>query len=97
MVFFFFSAEAKSLVRAIYKFQRNIDHKNTFCINFALQKLVDYIAIITLLNLPLFDTPKRKTRVAIFAFSRFYNSSWFTDIDKFIEIVARFEEIIANF
>ena len=42
------------------------------------------------------DVPKRKTRVASSASSRFYDLSWLTNTDKFPEAVACFAEIIAD-
>lgn len=96
MTFFFLPVEAESVVCAIHKFQRNTVYKKTSCINSTLQELIDRIAATKPINLPLLDIPKRKLRITASASSRFYDSSWLTDVDKFLEIVTHFEEIIAN-
>lgn len=39
---------------------------------------------------------KKKTRIALSTFSCFYNSSWLTNIDRFLKAIANFAEIIAD-
>lgn len=73
-----------------------MNNKKAFYINFALQRLVNCIATINLINLHLLDVSKKKTRLTAFAFSRFYDSFWLTDVDKFLKVVAHFEEITAS-
>ena len=75
MAFFSLPAEVESLAHDIHKFQRNIDKKKAFGINFTLQRYVERVAIIKPLDLPLFDASKRKIRVAASVSSRFYNFS----------------------
>ncbi len=94
MAFHYLPAETESFAYTIHKFQRNTSNKKTSHIDPTLQKLVNCVADTELINPPLFDVSKKKTRAAAFASSRFYNSSWFTDADKFPEVVARFEEVM---
>ena len=96
MAFFSLPVEAKDLAHAIPKFQRETGNKKASRINSALQKLVDRVVAIKLINLPLLNVSKRKTRAATSTFSRFYNSSWLTNADKFPETVAHFKEITAH-
>lgn len=96
MAFPLLSAEAKSLAHAIHKFLRKTGNKKASHIKSTLQKLVNCIAATEAINSPLLNILKRKTKAAESAFSRFYNSSWLTDTDKFCTIVTRFEELIAN-
>lgn len=42
------------------------------------------------------DVPKRKPRAVLSASSCFYDLSWLTNTDKFLETVARFAEMIAD-
>lgn len=88
--------EVKSFARAIHKFQHDTGNKKTSCINSALQDFVDYVTATELKDLPLLDVFKKKTRAARSGSSRFYNTSWFIDIDKFPRAVARFGKIFAN-
>ena len=90
-------AEVESLARAIYEFQRDTGHKKASCIKFTLQELVNRVAATESINPPRLDIPKRKTRTALCASSRFYNSSWLINTDKFSEAVACFAEIIADY
>ncbi len=88
--------EAKSLAHAIHKFQRNIDNRKVFCIKTTLQELVDRMAASELINPPFLNIPKRKTRVIVSTFSRFYDSSQLTNADTFPEVIARFKKVIVN-
>lgn len=47
-------------------------------------------------NRPCLDVLKRKMRAVLSTPSCFYNSSWLTNTDRFLEAVARFAEIIAD-
>ena len=96
MAFLSLPAEAESLACAIHEFQHDISNKKASHIESTLQELVDRVAATEPINSPLLDVPKKKTRAAASASSRFYNSSWLTDTDKFPEAVARFKELIAN-
>ena len=96
MVSLSLSAEAKSLARAIYEFQRNTGNKKASQIDFTLQRLVERVAATDPLSSPLLEAPKKKTRAAASASSRFYDPSWLTDTNKFPAAVARFEEIKGN-
>lgn len=58
--------------------------------NLSLQKLIDYIVATKPKNFSLFDISKKKIRVARSDFSHFYKAFWLTDVDKFLEPVARF-------
>ncbi len=89
-------AEAKSLARAIYKFQRNTGNKKIPYINPTLSELIDRVSVTKPINPHLLDIPKKKTKVAISASSRYYDSFWLTDADKFPRAVACFNKIIAN-
>ncbi len=89
-------AKAESLARAIHEFQRNIGNKKASRIESTLQELVDRIAATEPKNSPLLNVSKRKTRASASTSSRFYDSSWITNADKFSEAVARFEEVVAN-
>ena len=89
-------AEAESLARAIHEFQRNTGHRKASRVESTLQELVDRVAATEPINPPRVDVPKRKTRTASSTSCRFYDSSWFTDTDKFPEVVARFAELIAD-
>lgn len=96
MTFLPLPAEAKSLARAIRKFQRDTGNKKASCIESTMQELVNRVAATEPINLPFRDVTRRKTRAAAFASSHFYDSFWLTDTDKFLEAVARFEELIAD-
>lgn len=96
MVFLSLPAEVKSLAHAIYKFQRDIGNKKASCINFTLQELVNFVVSTKLINTPLFNISKRKTRAAASVSSQFYDSSWLTNVNKFLKAVVCFKEIIAN-
>lgn len=96
MVFLSLSAEVKSPVRTIHEFQYDIGNKRAFRIKSTLQELVNRIAATEPINLPFLNIPKKKTRAAVSASSRFYDFSWFTDVDKFPKAVAYFMKIIAN-
>lgn len=96
MAFLSLLAETKNLARAIYEFQHDISNKQVSRIDATLQELVDRMAAIKLINPPLLDVPRRKTRASASASSRFYNSSWLTDLDKFLEAITRFKEVIPN-
>ena len=97
MAFFSLPAEVESLTRAIHEFQRDIGHKKASRIKSTLQELIDRVATTEPINPPHLDVPKRKTRTALCTSSRFYNSSWLTNTDKFLEAVACFAEIIADY
>lgn len=73
MVFLSFSAVAKSFACAIHKFQRVTSNNKAFCIDSALQNLVNCVATTKPKNLSLFDVFK-KTRVARSTSSRFYDA-----------------------
>ena len=95
MAFFSLPAEAESLARAIHEFQRDTGNNKASRINSTLQELVDCVAATE--PDPLFlDVSKRKTRAAASASSRFYDSSWLTNADKFPEAVTYFKDITAN-
>lgn len=96
MAFRSLPAEAESLACAIHEFQLNTGNKKASCINPTLQELVNRVAATEPINRPLISVSKRKTRVATSASSRFYDSSWLTDADKFPRAVACFDEITAN-
>lgn len=96
MVFLPFPAEAKSLARAIRKFQYDTGNKKASRIESTLQELVDHIDATEPINLPLRNITRKKTRTAASASSYFYDSSWFIDTGKFPEAIARFEELIAD-
>lgn len=96
MVFLPLPVEAKSLACVIREFQHNTGNKKASHIKSTLQELVNYVAATEPINLLLLNIPKRKTRAAVSASSRFYNSSWLTDTDKFPEAVAHFKELIAD-
>lgn len=72
MAFLYLPAEAKSLVRTIYKFQHDTDNKKASRIESTLQELINCVAATELLDLSLLVS-KKKTRVAVFASSHFYN------------------------
>lgn len=74
----------------------NTGNQKASCIDSVLQGLVDCIVVIEPLNLSLFNAPKKKTRVIISASSCFYDLSWLTDANKFLEAITYFVEIIAN-
>lgn len=88
--------EAESLARAIHKFQRDTGNRKASRIGITLQELVNRVATTKLINPPLFDIPRQKTRAVVSASSCFYDSSWLTNADKFPEAIARFKEVIAN-
>ena len=96
MAFFSLLAEAESLARAIHKFQHNTGNKKASDIDSALQKLVDHIAATKPINSPIFGVSKRKTKAATSAFSRFYDSSWLTNVGKFPKVVAHLKKITNN-
>ncbi len=88
--------ETESLARAIHKFQCDIGNRKASCIKITLQELVNRVATTKPINPPFFDIPRRKTRAVVYASSRFYDSSWLTNADKFPETITRFKEVIAN-
>lgn len=96
MAFFPLPVEAKSLAHAICKFQYNTDNKKTSYIESILQKLVDCVAAIEPINFFLHNVVRTKIRAAASASFCFYNFSWLTNTDKFLEAIARFEELIAD-
>lgn len=96
MAFYSLPAETKSLARTIYKFKHNTGNKKAFCMDSTLQELVNCVAAIGPINPPLLDVPKKRIKVAASASSRFYDSSWLTDTDKFPRAVAHFDKIISN-
>lgn len=96
MAFLPLLVEAKSLARAIHEFQHNTSNRKASRIESTLQKLVDHIAVTETINSPLLNISNKKTRAVASISSRFYDTSWLTDTDKFPAIVAHFEELLAN-
>lgn len=90
-------SEAESLACTIYKFQRNTGNKKASCIDSAFQKLVNRLAATMRIDSHLLDVPKKKIRITAFASSRFYDSSYLIDGDKFPATISRFKEMTANF
>lgn len=74
MAFFFLAPEAESLAYTIQEFECDTDNKRASRINLILQTLVDCVAAIELIGLHLLDVLKIKTKAAISASSRFYDS-----------------------
>lgn len=97
VAFFSLPSEAESLACTIYEFQRNMGNKKASCIDSALHKLVNRLAAIMPINPHLLDVSKKKIRITAFASSRFYNSSYLIDRDKFPTTISRFKKITANF
>lgn len=60
MAFLYFPAEAKSLIRTIYKFQRVTDNKKASRIESTLQKLINRVAATEPLGLPLLVSKKKQ-------------------------------------
>lgn len=92
-----FLIEVKSLAYIIHKFLCNTSNKKNSCIHSILQELIDCIAATKLINAYLLDISKKKIRAALFAFSRYYDSFWLTDIEKFPRPDTHFAKITANF
>lgn len=88
--------EAESFAQAIHKFQRDTGNKKASCIESTLQELINRIAATEPKNSPVLDILKNKTIASASTSSRFYDSSWIIDPDKFSGVVAHFEEVVAN-
>ncbi len=96
MAFCSLPAEVESLARAIHKFQCDTSNKKAFCIDPTLPELVNRVVATKPINRSLLNILRRRTREAAIASSRFYNSSWLIDTDKFSRTVAHFDEITVN-